>query len=432
MPWKPIIEEPEAGNVFKVIGEIADALHRPPAAWIPRETEMVEPYRLARGATLGLGRSGIALFYAYLARVSQDPLPFEETADRLISEACDTLETVPMSGSLIRGMSGIAWTVQHLQDIIYDGPPQDPAEDPNEEIDRIILDHYSTPQRFDLWEGCIGLGVYALERYSHPLARQLLENLIRQLDKLSTKTHQGITWFTTPQGTQTTTRTAFPEGFYDLGVAHGAAGAISFLARTQALGVLPEITGKLLHGAVSWLLAQQWEHQDGSIFPQFLLPTDNEAVTTSTYGFCHGDLGIAAALAAAAHYSGEDAWKSKATETGKAAIRYLEEAAGKIDLSEPTLCHGSAGFAHMFNRLYQSTGENAFKKAALKWFRHTLDQQQPGTGVAGFSKFGKNDDGEYSRLYDPGFVQGTAGIGLALLAAVTPVEPAWDRTLLLS
>jgi len=86
----------------------------------------------------------------------------------------------------------------------------------------------------------------------------------------------------------------------------------------------------------------------------------------------------------------------------------------------------------MFNRIYQWTGIDAFKEAAVHWLRHTLDLQQPGTGIAGFSKFGRNDDGEYSRLYDPGFIQGAAGIGLALLAAVTPVEPEWDRALLLS
>ena len=33
---------------------------------------------------------------------------------------------------------------------------------------------------------------------------------------------------------------------------------------------------------------------------------------------------------------------------------------------------------------------------------------------------------------EPGFLTGAAGIGLALLAALFPVEPAWDRVLLAS
>ena len=33
---------------------------------------------------------------------------------------------------------------------------------------------------------------------------------------------------------------------------------------------------------------------------------------------------------------------------------------------------------------------------------------------------------------DPGFLEGVAGVGLALLGAVSDVEPAWDRVLLTS
>jgi hypothetical protein len=45
----------------------------------------------------------------------------------------------------------------------------------------------------------------------------------------------------------------------------------------------------------------------------------------------------------------------------------------------------------------------------------------PATAAAG-SDLGWQDD--------PGFLTGAAGVGLALLAATTPVEPAWDRLLL--
>jgi hypothetical protein len=33
---------------------------------------------------------------------------------------------------------------------------------------------------------------------------------------------------------------------------------------------------------------------------------------------------------------------------------------------------------------------------------------------------------------EPGLLTGTAGVGLALLAATTPIEPAWDRALLVA
>jgi hypothetical protein len=43
-----------------------------------------------------------------------------------------------------------------------------------------------------------------------------------------------------------------------------------------------------------------------------------------------------------------------------------------------------------------------------------------------------NEDGELVEQYDPGFIQGAAGVGLALLAAATGIEPAWDRVMLIS
>ena len=58
----------------------------------------------------------------------------------------------------------------------------------------------------------------------------------------------------------------------------------------------------------------------------------------------------------------------------------------------------------------------------MRWFRRTLAFRRPGRGIAGFTAH----DGA-----DRSLLTGAAGIGLALLAASTAVEPAWDRILLL-
>ena len=42
------------------------------------------------------------------------------------------------------------------------------------------------------------------------------------------------------------------------------------------------------------------------------------------------------------------------------------------------------------------------------------------------------ESGEYEWLDDPGLLTGATGVGLALLAAATAIEPAWDRILLVS
>ena len=62
----------------------------------------------------------------------------------------------------------------------------------------------------------------------------------------------------------------------------------------------------------------------------------------------------------------------------------------------------------------------------------TLELRQPGRGISGFSAYRLRSDGRVTWADDPGILTGAAGIALALLAATTPIEPAWDRMLLAS
>jgi hypothetical protein len=57
---------------------------------------------------------------------------------------------------------------------------------------------------------------------------------------------------------------------------------------------------------------------------------------------------------------------------------------------------------------------------------------EPGRGCGGFRAVIPIDSGELRGWPDPGFLTGAAGVGLALLAAISDVEPEWDRVLLLS
>lgn len=428
--WRPILEGSEAEKAFGTIEEIAAGLHDPPTAWMPGDNDGAEPYRIIRSASLAHGSSGIALFYAYLSQVPGAKPVYAEETDRFIQHACNILETAPMPGGLYRGLSGIAWTVRHLHDFFYDSDPCDPEDDPLAEIDRVLLEHLSKPEKFDLWEGCVGIGVYGLERYPLPGSKILLESLINRLEQLATLTDKGLTWFISPKDIQYPLRLIYPEGYYDLGAAHGVSGIISFIARAYVLGISPEITKKLLFGAASWLLAQQRQKNRGPLFPEILMPVGREISVTG--GWCHGDIGIAAALFSAACSIDEPSWKTKAVEIAYASRDYLNEKFLDSNFNDPTLCHGTAGLGHLFNRLYQKVGDKWLKDEARKWFDVTLKMRNQGTGVAGFSRYGLNEDGEMQALHDPGFIQGAAGIGLALLGAVTDIEPKWDRVMLIS
>jgi uncharacterized protein YyaL (SSP411 family) len=96
------------------------------------------------------------------------------------------------------------------------------------------------------------------------------------------------------------------------------------------------------------------------------------------------------------------------------------------------LCHGAAGLAHIYNRAFHATGDARFLQAALVWFQKTVNMQTD-HGYGGFQSFMKARDAtvvENPWRDDLSFLSGAAGIGLALLAGVSDVEPNWDRLIL--
>jgi hypothetical protein len=102
---------------------------------------------------------------------------------------------------------------------------------------------------------------------------------------------------------------------------------------------------------------------------------------------------------------------------------------------DPGLCHGAAGLAHIYNRIYCASGEPLFADAARRWFERTLEMRKPGLGVAGYQSWGPKAGaprGEMEWLDDGSFLTGAIGIALALLGGIAPLEPNWDRLLLTS
>jgi hypothetical protein len=82
--------------------------------------------------------------------------------------------------------------------------------------------------------------------------------------------------------------------------------------------------------------------------------------------------------------------------------------------------------------MFQATGEPELAEAARAWFERTPAMGRPGRGIGGYEAWLPRDDGAQTWVAETGLLNGAAGIALALLAATTPIEPAWDRMLLVS
>jgi hypothetical protein len=132
----------------------------------------------------------------------------------------------------------------------------------------------------------------------------------------------------------------------------------------------------------------------------------------SRSAWCYGDPGIAAALLGAARSVGETAWEKEALAIARRAAERPPDGTGVRDAG---LCHGAAGLGHLFNRMFQATGDERLGKASRFWLERTLEMRE-----------------RPSEHSDRGILEGVAGIALALLAAVSSTPPEWDRMLLVS
>src|SRR5690606_8891786 len=127
------------------------------------------------------------------------------------------------------------------------------------EVDAALLQYLERSpwsEDYDLISGLVGLGVYALERLPRPEAAAGLGRVIGHLDELAEYHDGGLRWWTRPNWLPLSSRAEYPHGYYNLGLAHGAPGVIALLGRACAAGVEADLAGRLLKGAVPWLMAR--------------------------------------------------------------------------------------------------------------------------------------------------------------------------------
>lgn len=409
--WHPVLEGADADRALDTVRRIADALP------LPGDVEGGDP-------GLAGGDAGVALLHAWLARAGMGD---GERAGSYLDAAVDALATRPLPTALYGGFSGVAWSAELLQ-----GDAADDGEDFNAEIDDALLTHLGQSPwttHYDLVSGPVGLAVYALERLPRPSGAALMEQVVARLEEIAAPMPGGgVSWHTAWDLLPEYQRPAYTRGHYNLGVAHGVPGVVAVLGQACAAGVAADRARPLLRGAVEWLLAQELPADSPSRFAYSAAP--DSTPSPSRAAWCYGDPGIAAALLVAARGAGEEAWEREALRIARSAARRPEDDTGVVDAG---ICHGAAGLALVYHRIFQATGDEELGEAARAWARRTLEMEKPGEGVAGYRSWGPaRGGGDPAWQDDAGLLTGAAGVALTLLAAATPVEPEWDRFLLVS
>jgi lantibiotic modifying enzyme len=367
------------------------------------------PARDDADADLGVGRAGRALFLSWLAAAG-----WESHADRarqLLDDAVDAcVAEDPAPSGLHTGIAGIAWTMHHHARLHGDRSLAGTCAAVDEALVELV-GSWSWQGDFDLISGLVGIGVYGLSRLPDPAAAVIVEGVVRALDEGAEARESGLAWRTPPELLPAHQRIAAPDGYHNLGVAHGVPGAIAFLAQASAAGLGDASARRLAEGAVHWMLAQRLAGEAQSAFPNWVAPGVPPGPARSAW--CYGDPGIAAALMMAADCIDRPDWRETAISLMVQAVRRPRSDTGVVDAG---LCHGAGGLGHLMNRMYHATAAATFAEAARTWFAEAL------------AMWFADDANEV----DHGFLEGSAGLGLALLAAITDRDPGWDAVLLIS
>lgn len=386
--WRPLLDGGDAERARAAVAAIASDL----AGAEPPD------------AALDGGHAGMALLWAYLGQSTGDDHAFDRAADSL--EAALTALDQLRDPWLMGGFTGVAFAATQLSDLVE---IDDDTRTGFDELVAHALDHTTPwPGVWDLITGLVGLGAYALERAGEAVA-PLRARVVTHLAELAERGDSGLTWRAPPTLLLADEWEKNPRGYYNLGLAHGNPGAIAFLA-----GAIDQPGAReLIAPAVEWVRA----HDRGDPIARFPLMVGDGIRRRRVEGWCYGDQSVAWALFRAGQAAGRPEWIAHALDVARAAARRQPEADMGV-----SLCHGTVSRAHMFNRMAQATGDDELAEAARRSYRAALDARHPGRGPGGYAPEGKAPA--------TGILTGPAGVALALEAAISEVEPVWDRALL--
>ncbi|MCD7931702.1 MAG: hypothetical protein LUH15_10300 [Tannerellaceae bacterium] len=145
--------------------------------------------------------------------------------------------------------------------------------------------------------------------------------------------------------------------------------------------------------------------------------------TKSPLSWCYGDLGLGIAFCQAGTVLRKREWIEEGLKVFQlTSIRSFEE----DNVIDAGICHGSAGIAMIFRRMFCETNYKEFREISLFWLNKTLAFAHFEDGLAGYKTFSNN---KWS--CDCSLLTGISGIGLVLLSYLEN-EQKWDEMFLLS
>lgn len=368
--------------------------------------------------TLGLydGDFGVLLFILYYAKYSKDQR-FISTAEVYAEDLISQLTKIN-SPTFCTGLSGILYLFEFLREKEFIDIDVNECQDKLHNYLTYQMQKYIQNKQYDFMHGAIGIGLYFLKKQTNEQQVQDIINFLyvtaeKDDVKNTLKWKSIINYDTNYIG-------------YNIALSHGISSIAIFISRILKSNIKNEHATKLLQGSINYILSQRIDpHKYGSFFPSHSLDNLTDiSQQGSRLAWCYGDLGIAIALWRAGKNSETTQWQNIASKIAEDSTNRLYKPKNRV--IDAGICHGSAGIAMLFNRMFLETRESKFKEATIYWLKQTLYFARFEDGLAGFKTFQKDWVIDYSLL------TGISGIGLVLTSYLMNDSQDWDELFLLT
>jgi lantibiotic modifying enzyme len=363
------------------------------------------------------GKWGTLLYLFYYEKYHDGS---QSRAGEYLESLYEQLDTSSSNFAYCTGLSGPVWLLSHLSrhgfiDIDLEELTADFIEGAIAQSE-----HYLSQEDVDFLHGSGGICYLLLDFAHRKDVRAHLHLFVDKLASMSVPAVSGRSFPTFhPLGDAT--------GIDAFSLAHGTCAHQLILLRIHQLGIQQDLCAELIQESMRFILAHQNANPDrkSALFPASL----NGKSTQSKVSWCYGDLNVGFALWRCGQYFNNTVWKDKALEV----FRYntgrncLESAV----VSDVCFCHGTAGNAAMYLRIAKETGDPQSMQCALDWYQLTekmlvFPKEEGQHGV----EVWRGDEEQWQ--YDYGILNGSAGVGLALLNQITGQALPWDELFLLA
>jgi len=351
------------------------------------------------------GNTGLALFLFYYARF-KNSATLHQQASKILDDLFIQIESAshPLF-SFCSGIAGVSWLVDHL---CRQGFLQANSDEMISDVDIFLYESALfelSHGHFDFLHGAMGVVFYFAKRNR----QDYLRHLVRALDNTAVWDGDCAKWRSILNHEERLTG-------YNISLSHGSSSIALVLCKVLQIMPKDETAEKLLRGAIKYICNQEIPlSQYGCFFPSFSIESQPDLFKTRL-AWCYGDLGIAFAIWKTGLLFHHQAWIDKGMEVLLHAANRRGLAENKV--MDAGICHGAAGVAHIFHRLYRDSGRKEFKDAADYWCIETLKMAAFEDGLAGYKTWRSEQYGGWQP--NDNLLEGITGIGMCLLSFVMP------------